>query len=334
MGMQNNTEISEFQELDGTMGSLLASYDHLMVNLRDPRSDSWPLMSSIWPTTFICIAYVYIVKVAGPNFMKNREPYNIKGIMIAYNLFQTLFSAWMCYVSWTYFGFYPGSRKYSWHCEPVDYSDNPDSLRILSLAWWYFFSKFVDLLDTLFFVARKKYSHVSALHVIHHSTLPWLSWWGPKFVGGGQAAFGPFLNSGIHTLMYFYYLCAALGPWMQPYLWWKKYLTTLQLVQFVMVFFHAMQPIFFQCDFPLAASLMFCGTGLQYFILFSAFYKKTGSQSQPLQMVRPSRRMGQRRQCRCQKKKKRKSFLTRRISSRTWAGQLIRYGGTLSRWLS
>ena len=61
-----------------------------------------------------------------------------------------------------------------------------------------------------------------------------------------------------------------------------------------MVFFHAMQPLFFQCDFPLAArylienpslqikkntiflfSLMFCGTGLQYFILFSAFYKKT-----------------------------------------------------------
>jgi len=268
--MQNDTE-----ELEGAMGSLLASYDHLMVNLRDPRSDSWPLMSSIWPTTFICIAYVYIVKVAGPNFMKNREPYNIKGIMIAYNLFQTLFSAWMCYVSWTYFGFYPGSRKYSWHCEPVDYSNSPDSLRILSLAWWYFFSKFVDLFDTFFFVARKKYSHVSALHVIHHSTLPWLSWWGPKFVGGGQAAFGPFLNSGIHTLMYFYYLCAALGPWMQPYLWWKKYLTTLQLVQFVMVFFHAMQPIFFQCDFPLAASLMFCGTGLQYFILFSAFYKKT-----------------------------------------------------------
>ena len=127
--------ISLFQELEETMGSLLASYDHLMVNLRfvaifdlitdislfqlawcplanlvqlrDPRSDSWPLMSSIWPTTFICIAYVYIVKVgkrskakhftwhfkvAGPNFMKNREPYNIKGIMIAYNLFQVTFT--------------------------------------------------------------------------------------------------------------------------------------------------------------------------------------------------------------------------------------------------
>lgn len=268
--MDNST-----QGTGGPLGSLVASYDYLMVDLRDPRSDPWPLMSSIWPTTFICIAYVYVVKVAGPNFMKNREPYNIKGLMILYNLFQTGFSAWMCYESWRYFGFYPGSREYSWHCQPVDYGDNPESNRILSLAWWYFFSKFVDLLDTIFFVARKKYSHVSALHVIHHSTLPWLSWWGPRFVGGGQAAFGPFLNSGIHTMMYFYYLCAALGPWMQPYLWWKRYLTTLQLVQFVMVFIHAIQPIFFQCDFPLAASLMFCGTGLQYFILFSAFYKKT-----------------------------------------------------------
>ena len=37
-----------------------------MVDLRDPRVDSWPLMSSIWPTVIICALYVYIVKVAGP----------------------------------------------------------------------------------------------------------------------------------------------------------------------------------------------------------------------------------------------------------------------------
>ena len=61
----------------------------------------------------------------------------------------------------------------------------------------------------------------------------------------------------------------------QKHLWWKKYITTLQLVQFVMVFFHAIQPIFFECDYPRPASIMFAVTGLQYFILFSAFYKKT-----------------------------------------------------------
>ena len=75
--------------------------------------------------------------------------------------------------------------------------------------------------------------------------------------------------------MYLYYLLSALGPKVQKYLWWKKYITTLQLVQFVMVFFHAIQPIFFECDYPRPASIMFAVTGLQYFILFTAFYKKT-----------------------------------------------------------
>ena len=75
--------------------------------------------------------------------------------------------------------------------------------------------------------------------------------------------------------MYLYYLLSALGPKAQKYLWWKRYITTLQLVQFVMVFFHAIQPIFFECDYPRAASILFAVTGLQYFILFTVFYKKT-----------------------------------------------------------
>ena len=45
-----------------------AWYDYLMVDLRDPRVDSWPLMSSIWPTTAICCVYVYTVKVLGPRY--------------------------------------------------------------------------------------------------------------------------------------------------------------------------------------------------------------------------------------------------------------------------
>ena len=205
--------------------------------------------------------------------MAEREPYQIKGIMLAYNLFQTVFSTWMFLEGW---GFYV-SGNYSWQCEPVDYSNSPTAMRALNLAWWYFFSKFIDLFDSFFFVARKKFGHLSALHVIHHSTLPWLCWWGPRFVGGGQSGFGPFLNSGVHTVMYLYYLLAACGPQVQKYLWWKKYLTTLQLVQFVLVFLHALQPLIVSCDYPVAASLMFAFTGVQYFFLFMAFYKKAYS---------------------------------------------------------
>lgn len=39
-----------------------------------------------------------------------------------------------------------------------------------------------------------------------------------------------FRFSGIHVMMYMYYLLAAMGPGMQKYLWWKKYLTIMQIV--------------------------------------------------------------------------------------------------------
>ena len=49
------------QHSEGLVDQLMGSYNHLMVELRDPQVDNWLLMSSIWPTTFICIAYVYVV---------------------------------------------------------------------------------------------------------------------------------------------------------------------------------------------------------------------------------------------------------------------------------
>jgi len=38
------------------------------------------------------------------------------------------------------------------------------------------------------------------------------------------------MNSFVHVLMYTYYGLAGFGPQMQKYLWWKRYLTTIQLV--------------------------------------------------------------------------------------------------------
>lgn len=47
---------------------------------------------------------------------------------------------------------------------------------------------------------------------------------------GGHSTFFGFLNTFVHIIMYSYYMLAALGPHMQKYLWWKKYVTTLQMV--------------------------------------------------------------------------------------------------------
>lgn len=38
------------------------------------------------------------------------------------------------------------------------------------------------------------------------------------------------VNSFVHVVMYTYYGLAGLGPKVQKYLWWKRYVTILQLV--------------------------------------------------------------------------------------------------------
>ena len=45
-----------------------------------------------------------------------------------------------------------------------------------------------------------------------------------------SAFFGAMVNSFIHVIMYTYYGISALGPQFQKYLWWKRYLTIIQLV--------------------------------------------------------------------------------------------------------
>jgi len=246
-----------------------ANYDYLFIELRDPRVDDWLFMSSPWPVLSICVLYYYFIRVAGPRFMKDRPPYDIQKIMIAYNLFQTFFSLWIFLKTCSFWL----TGKYNWLCQPVDYSDSEDGWAAADMTWWYFFSKFIDYLDSIFFVLRKKFSHLSTLHVVHHGIMPFTAWWGIKYVGGGHTTFCGFLNMGVHVVMYFYYLMSAMGPQVQKYLWWKRYLTTMQLVQFATFFIHATFPLFIKgCEFPKFFSYIILFHGAMFFLLFANFY--------------------------------------------------------------
>ena len=63
---------------------------------RDRRADSFVMMQSVIPTLALCLGYVYIVKVWGPNYMRDRPPYQIKSFILVYNAFQVVLNAWLC----------------------------------------------------------------------------------------------------------------------------------------------------------------------------------------------------------------------------------------------
>ena len=105
----------------------------------------------------------------------------------------------------------------------------------------YFIAKLTELLDTVFFVLRKKDNQVSFLHLYHHTVMPMISWGCTKYFPGGHGTFIGVINSFVHIVMYFYYMLAAMGPEFQRYLWWKHWITNLQMVRGSIVYLVALE---------------------------------------------------------------------------------------------
>lgn len=244
---------------------------HDLMGKGDPRVNGLWLMDSPFPTIGICSFYIYFFTTLGPWLMKNREPLDVRKIMIVYNFIMVL-----CSIVFVY-----NDLRYHWlngaslTCDPVDYSDSPAAIRTLYNSYFYFILKFVEFVDTLFFLLKKKFTHITKLHLIHHGIMPFSVWWGMKFVPGGHATFFGFANSIVHIAMYIYYGLSAVGPSMQKYLWWKKYLTAFQLVQFIAIMAHSFQLFFRECNFPKMFGAWIGSHGILFWFLFTDFYKKT-----------------------------------------------------------
>lgn len=58
----------------------------------------WPLMGSPVPILTIIFSYIYFVKVFGPNWMKNKKPYQIESVIAAYNAVMVVLSAFFFFM--------------------------------------------------------------------------------------------------------------------------------------------------------------------------------------------------------------------------------------------
>uniref|UniRef100_A0A0G2K8N7 Elongation of very long chain fatty acids protein n=1 Tax=Rattus norvegicus TaxID=10116 RepID=A0A0G2K8N7_RAT len=224
------------------MEAVVNLYQELM-KCADPRIQNYPLMGSPLLITSILLTYVYFVLSLGPRIMANRKPFQLRGFMIVYNFSLVTLSLYIVY-------------------------------EMVRVAWLFMLSKVIELMDTVIFILRKKDGQVTFLHVFHHSVLPWSWWWGIKIAPGGMGSFHAMINSSVHVVMYLYYGLSALGPVAQPYLWWKKHMTAIQLIQFVLVSLHISQYYFMpSCNYqyPIIIHLIWM-YGTIFFILFSNFW--------------------------------------------------------------
>lgn len=108
------------------LATFMDGYNTFMETKSDPRTKDWMLMSGPVPLLTILITYFYFCTTAGPRWMKDRKPFDLKYVLMVYNAFQVAFSIWLVHE-----GLQAGwLRDYSYRCQPVDYSDNPLALRV------------------------------------------------------------------------------------------------------------------------------------------------------------------------------------------------------------
>lgn len=66
----------------------------------DKRTDSFFLVSTPWPVLGIVGLYCYFIFKFGPNFMKDRPPYNLKKVLVVYNVGQILLNGYIVLQVW------------------------------------------------------------------------------------------------------------------------------------------------------------------------------------------------------------------------------------------
>ncbi|KAK9738409.1 GNS1/SUR4 family [Popillia japonica] len=250
--------------------ALLNFHDYALDNWRDARVDDWPLMSSCWSVVAIVAVYLYIVFNLGPKFMENRKPFELKWVLIGYNIFQVLY----CLVILVLVCIYV-IPHHNVICAAVDTS-TPHGLIAAKLAWAYFLSKIIDLLDTVFFVLRKKDNQITFLHVYHHAGMVVLTWIGCRFIPGGSSLNLGILNTFVHAFMYSYYLASVWDKKYARNLWLKKQITHLQMIQFALVAIsYSLVLIGEDCGYPKFICIFIIPQNLFMFYMFGDFYFKS-----------------------------------------------------------
>ncbi|KAH8025901.1 hypothetical protein HPB51_014096 [Rhipicephalus microplus] len=129
---------------------------------QDPRTAHWYFLGNKTLITLLIVSYVYIVKVGGPRFMKNRKPYDgIKPLIILYNAFMVVGNAYYVYAFFTAAYIRKG---YSPICQGIDFNArDEDSMALLSLGWSYSMFRILDFLDTyLLRAAQEGFARVLA----------------------------------------------------------------------------------------------------------------------------------------------------------------------------
>lgn len=129
--------------------------------------------------------YAIVVLYLGPKWMRNRDPYNLRYLIILYNAGQVYYNWWIIKEMLSEKQFLPHFFRFG--CTDVSDAERVRFRDEVYRAYWHgTMNKLLDLLDTLFFVLTKKQNHITFLHVQHHAAAAGVLWTVAKYYSGAS----------------------------------------------------------------------------------------------------------------------------------------------------
>ncbi|KAJ3077871.1 hypothetical protein HK102_004907 [Quaeritorhiza haematococci] len=210
-----------------------------MANNQSPHATRLPLMNP-FHVVLLVAAYLAVVFVGKFLMSFRSQRFEIKTFSLFHNLFCLALSAYMC----SSIVLEAINQKYSLWMNPMDESEN--GFKMAKLVWLFYMSKVPEFVDTFIMVLKKNNRQISFLHLYHHGSI-FVIWWLVTFwAPGGEAYYSAALNSFIHIVMYGYYFCTAVGIKQVAFI--KKYITMMQMTQFITMLIQSCYNIYFTYD--------------------------------------------------------------------------------------
>ncbi|KAL4773344.1 GNS1/SUR4 family-domain-containing protein [Aspergillus nidulans var. acristatus] len=232
-------------------------------------------MSTFRETAIMLIVY-YVTIFGGREVMRNRPAFKLNTLFMIHNFVLTAVSAILLALFveqlvptiWNHGIFYSICDHRGGWTQPL-----------IVLYYLNYLNKYLEFLDTVFLFLKKK--PLTFLHTYHHGATALLCY--TQLIGLTAVQWVPItINLLVHVVMYWYYFQSARGI----RIWWKKYITRLQIIQFVidLVFvYFASYTYFASTYFPWAPNAgncageefaAFAGMGIltSYLVLFISFY--------------------------------------------------------------
>ncbi|KAK6436124.1 Fatty acyl-CoA elongase/Polyunsaturated fatty acid specific elongation enzyme [Oleoguttula sp. CCFEE 5521] len=235
-------------------------------------------MATITETAIALVSY-YVIIFGGREIMRDRQPLQLNGLFKIHNFYLTVISGVLLalFVEQLLPTLVNKGTFYAICDKNGGWTD-----KLVVLYFLNYLTKYLELLDTVFLVLKKK--PLTFLHTYHHGATALLCF--TQLLGDTAVSWVPItLNLTVHVVMYWYYFQSARGI----KIWWKKYITMLQILQFVIdlgfVYF-ASYTYFTSSYFPWLPTAgkcageefaAFAGMGIlsSYLVLFIGFYVST-----------------------------------------------------------